>query len=352
MNTPDPLIALSLAVIASLVLAVLFWPRSGLLARWQAQYRRGKRILQEDALKYLQKQGLRGQPASTRSLAAALKVPAGRALKLLGELQDRQLVNLEGGAIVLTSEGQEAALHIIRAHRLWEQFLAEETGFPEEEWHAQAERVEHQLTPEGTQALASQLGHPTHDPHGDPIPTKTGELPSLGGVALSALPAGQSGRIAHLSDEPETVAAQLRAENLAPDMIAYVVENTAQRIRFWANGGEHVLAPLVARHIKVLPIQAPAARPEHETDLGQLRPGERGQVTGISPRCRGAQRRRLMDLGILPGTTIEVDFESPSGDTQAYRIRGALIALRDEQAQWILVHKIEAPQKQTNELPA
>jgi DtxR family Mn-dependent transcriptional regulator len=71
--------------------------------------------------------------------------------------------------------------------------------------------------------------------------------------------------------------------------------------------------------------------------LSSLMPGEAGEVAGISRACHGPERRRLMDLGILPGTPIEAEMSSPSGDPTAYRVRGALIALRREQADLIHV---------------
>jgi DtxR family Mn-dependent transcriptional regulator len=73
--------------------------------------------------------------------------------------------------------------------------------------------------------------------------------------------------------------------------------------------------------------------------LSTLKLGEQATVTGISPACRGLERRRFMDLGILPGTQIEVDLSSPSGDPMAYRIRGALVALRYEQANMINISR-------------
>ena len=98
------------------------------------------------------------------------------------------------------------------------------------------------------------------------------------------------------------------------------------------------LAPIVAANISVISI------PEQKIEgaqigipLNALSPGERGKVLALSPRLRGADRRRMMDLGILPGTPIEVEMTSPSGDPTAYKVRGALIALRDEQARLIQV---------------
>ena len=68
--------------------------------------------------------------------------------------------------------------------------------------------------------------------------------------------------------------------------------------------------------------------------------GEHGQIVGLSPRCRGPERRRMMDLGILPGTVVTAELISPSGDPTAYRIRDALIALRVEQAQLINISRL------------
>jgi len=72
-----------------------------------------------------------------------------------------------------------------------------------------------------------------------------------------------------------------------------------------------------------------------------LEPGESARVTSISPACQGSQRRRLLDLGVVRGTEIEAAFSSATGDPVAYVIRGALIALRREQAEWIRTEAIE-----------
>jgi|TARA_B100000315_G_C14277128_1_gene451349 DtxR family Mn-dependent transcriptional regulator len=74
--------------------------------------------------------------------------------------------------------------------------------------------------------------------------------------------------------------------------------------------------------------------------LSSLRLGESGSVVSLSTDCRGQERRRLMDLGILPGTVISAEMRSPSGDPTAYRIREALIALRHEQADMISITRV------------
>lgn len=77
--------------------------------------------------------------------------------------------------------------------------------------------------------------------------------------------------------------------------------------------------------------------------LVHLKPGQSGRVVNISPLCHGPERRRLMDLGILPGTIISAEMKSPSGDPTAYNIRGSLIALRQEQANYINITTLGEP---------
>jgi DtxR family Mn-dependent transcriptional regulator len=242
----------------------------------------------------------------------------------------------------LTPEGRDYALRIIRAHRLLERYLADETGYHEATWHDIAERHEHDITPSELDTLAAQLGNPTHDPHGDPIPTSNGSMQLHGGQPLTGMPIDVPLRIMHVEDEPETVYAQLVAEGLYPGMEIRVSESTPRRVRFWTNDGEeHVLAPIVASSISVAEIHKVVEKP---TIIGEplhsLGIGQQGEVVELSPRLRGSERRRMMDLGILPGTIIAAEMLSPGGDPTAYRIRGALIALRKPQAELIRIKDI------------
>jgi DtxR family Mn-dependent transcriptional regulator len=301
-----------------------------------------ERVLKEDALKYIHKADIRGQQTNLQSVAGTLQISINQVAELVADLENQGLVSLKGGEIQLTPAGRDYALQVIRAHRLWERFLAEETGFDESEWHERAEQVEHLISQDEINALSDQLGNPTHDPHGDPIPTASGELVPHGGQPLTAIPLDQPARIVHIEDEPDAVYDQLVAEGLYPGMEVRVVEISPQRVRFWADGDEHLLAPIVAANISVLPFVYGAGVEGREGEqLSELIPGESGKVVNISPRCRGPERRRMMDLGILPGTIIKVEMTSPSGDPAAYRIRDALIALREEQANMINITRIQ-----------
>ena len=74
--------------------------------------------------------------------------------------------------------------------------------------------------------------------------------------------------------------------------------------------------------------------------LSDLAPGESATVSDISALCRGRERRRLLDLGVVPGTVVQAAFRNPNGDPAAFRVRGALLALRREQSDLIHVHRL------------
>ncbi len=342
--TPAILLLIGIGFLA--VTAVIIWPETGLWARWQQARLMTDRARREDALKHIHNCQENGRRPTVESVAGALHISTNDAAELLTQMQESHLLQFENSNITLTVAGQESALHIIRAHRLWERYLAEKTGFDEAQWHSMAEMQEHQLTPEAINALAAKLGNPTHDPHGDPIPTAQGGYVEHGGQPLNELPANSAGRIVHLEDEPEAVYAQLVAEGLHPGQIVRMIETTPSRIRFWTNGNEHLLAPIVASNISVRPLQTNGNGTAVDDaivgeTLADLPLGQTGEVVKISPNCRGAERRRFMDLGILPGTKITAEMRSPSGEPTAYRIRGAMIALRPNQASTIQIKKVQ-----------
>jgi DtxR family Mn-dependent transcriptional regulator len=326
-----------------LIVGVSFWffrPGKGLFWQWRRARTLNQRVMGEDALKHIHRCERYGRPATVDSLAGALNITGDSAANLLMDLEENELIRTEGETFRLTTEGREYALHIIRSHRLWERYLADETGYEDESWHDRAELAEHSLTPEEADALAADLGYPTHDPHGDPIPTAEGDMVPHGGQPLNVLAVDMPARIVHLEDEPEASYAQLIAEGLSPGMIVRIIESSSSRLRFWADGEEHLLAPVVAANISVVPL--PAIEPEIESGekLSVLQLGEYAEVLYISRRSRGSERRRFLDLGILPGTRITAELISPSGDPTAYRVRDALLALRKEQADMIRIKRI------------
>lgn len=298
-----------------------------------------ERILAEDALKHLFDCDYTGRIANLQSVSGALAISGNRAAEILQDLESHELIEPTEGGYTLTGEGRSYALRIVRIHRLWERYLSDETGFEPAIWHQKAEQHEHTTTEEEAAAMASSLGHPRFDPHGDPIPTAGGEILPPQGQPLTELPTDQLGEIVHVEDEPEAIYAQLVAEGLHPGMRVRVLEATPERIRFLADAGEHILAPVLAANLSVraLPQDEEMAGPFEW--LSGLELGQSARVVSISPFLRPQERRRLLDLGLLPGTEVQAEIRSPAGDPTGYRIRGAVIALRKEQADQVQVER-------------
>jgi DtxR family Mn-dependent transcriptional regulator len=336
---PDPLLSLLVAAALAVFGVLVFRPQRGIFWRWQQASRLSTKVLLEDALKHIHQCEIHDDRPTIKSLAGALHADPDDVARVLASLEAGELLQFQGAEFQLTPAGREYALRIIRAHRLYERYLADETGYQETDWHGQAERFEHELTAEETDALAARLGNPTYDPHGDPIPTASGELVYPARTALTGLALDKPARIVHLEDEPAVVYAQIVAEGLQVGQVVRLLESTPQRVRFWAGGDEHLLAPVVAANIAVTALPEAAPEEEHPGEaLSSLAPGQSGRIARLSNRIRGPERRRLMDLGFLPGTEITHELRSASGDPSAYRVRDAVIALRKSQADLIYVH--------------
>ena len=142
---------------------------------------------------------------TTTALAERLGVTAGSVSAMLKKLDAAGLVFHEPyRGVRLTDPGRRLALEVIRHHRLIELFLAEVLDMPWDRVHDEAEVLEHVLSEELEALMAAKLGHPTEDPHGDPIPSPELEVPEHRGVALEELEPGARGRFARVSDaDPE-----------------------------------------------------------------------------------------------------------------------------------------------------
>lgn len=336
----NPVTALLVGVGVVAAAVVLLWPVRGWLWRSLRALRATERVLIEDALKHLFDFEYNDREANLQSLSGALAVSGNRAAEILGRLQAQELVEIEDRGYRLTAEGRRYALRIVRIHRLWERYLSDETGLDPAAWHNEAERLEHTTTAAEAEALAASMGHPSHDPHGDPIPTAGGEIAPPLGRPLTDLEIGELAEIVHIEDEPEAVYAQLVAEGLHPGMRVRVNESTPRRVRFEADAEEHVLAPILAANLSVLALPQDEVMAGPFERLSGLEVGERARVVALAPALRGAERRRMLDLGLIPGTEVGPQLRSPGGDPTGYLIRGAVIALRREQADQVQVERL------------
>ena len=141
----------------------------------------------------------------------------------------------------------------------------------------------------------------------------------------------------HLEDEPREIYDALLKDGLALGGRLDVVDRTDQAVRVRAGGREWSLDSVAAGNVTVRHLPAGEYADITATTLVDARSHETVRVVSISQACQGTQRRRLLDLGLVPGTEITPELTSAAGDPVAYRIRGALIALRRTQAAWIRV---------------
>lgn len=335
--SPGELFLVGLALLAAA--AAVLWPGGGIIARLRASKLRTDRIRVEDALKHLYDLESKGLPSTPEGIAGMLSMSTAETANLTARLESIGLLRKDAGGFRLTPQGRSYALRIIRVHRLWERYLADETTVSEADWHTEAEKQEHLMTAEEASDLDRRLGHPAYDPHGDPIPSASGEMPAMSWKPLMSLKEGEAGGVVHIEDEPPAHYAQLIAQGFYPGLQVRVIERTSARITVEANGNEIALAPALAGNLSVVPLAAGERTVAVFRTLATLKPGEHGIVTGISPACRGLQRRRLMDLGVVPGGVIEAVMESLTGDPMAYSVRGATIALRKQQAEMIFIEE-------------
>lgn len=324
-------------LLAVAFLAFLLWPQKGILAYLEKVKMDKKRALLEDALKILFDCEYRKSTCTKQFLAENLSISSENLSILLERLKQMKLVVQHDNKLTLTEEGSSYALKVVRIHRIWEQYLAEETGIEQENWHEHADIQEHKLTSSEANLIASQIGNPIYDPHGDPIPTEKGELPSLSGQHLTELDKGTVGIITHIEDEPQPVYEQLLALGLHPGLPIYVLEKTDQKVSFSVDGEECVLTHRFAEGITVKVQTEEVASTEKKERLSSLKIGEAARVAGISPACKGQQRRRLLDLGIIKGTLIRAELQCVSGNPIGYLVMGTTLALRKDQADLIYI---------------
>jgi DtxR family transcriptional regulator, Mn-dependent transcriptional regulator len=146
-----------------------------------------------------------GGAVSTNAIAERLGVSAASASSMVKRLDGLGLVeHVPYRGVVLTQRGLKVALEVLRHHRLLELFLAEELGMPWDRVHAEAEALEHVLSEYLEARIAAKLGHPTRDPHGDPIPSAEFEIEEQETRSLADLEPGDQGVFVRVSDsEPE-----------------------------------------------------------------------------------------------------------------------------------------------------
>jgi DtxR family Mn-dependent transcriptional regulator len=205
---------------------------------------------------YSLEQRCEGGAVSTNALAERLGVSAASASSMVKRLDGLGLVeHVPYKGVALTEHGSKVALEVLRHHRLLERYLAEELGVPWDRVHDEAEILEHVLSEELEELIAVKLGHPTIDPHGDPIPTADLEIVEPDTVSMDGLEVGDAGRFVRVSDSDPEMLRYLGARGIAPGSRFEVVDKQPFGgpvfARFAVDGDVHPLGGRLAAAMRV-----------------------------------------------------------------------------------------------------
>jgi DtxR family transcriptional regulator, Mn-dependent transcriptional regulator len=177
----------------------------------------------EDYLKAIWSLAERGEATSTSNIASALEVQPASVSGMVKRLAEAGWVeHLRYRGVTLTDEGNREALRIVRRHRVLETYLSRRLGYSWDDVHDEAERLEHAASDALIDRMAAALEHPSEDPHGAPIPSRSGEVePRPRMVLVDALPGSDVVIRAVRDDDPERLRA-MEARGLLPGVRLHV----------------------------------------------------------------------------------------------------------------------------------
>ncbi len=215
-----------------------------------------------------------GGPVSTNAIAQRLGVTPASASGMVKRLCELGLVEHRPyHGVSLTEHGRRVALEVIRHHRLLELYLVESLGVPWDRVHAEAEVLEHVLSEDLEELIAAKLGNPTHDPHGDPIPTRELTIEEGPTLSLQALECGDRGTFVRVSDSDPAMLRFLSDRGIAPGDIFDVVEKQPFDGPLFVRFGTetHVLGGALARAMRVdrTSSSAPARRRDVQHEVSR-----------------------------------------------------------------------------------
>ena len=205
----------------------------------------------EDYLKAIYSLGERtDDPVTTSRLSERLGLSASSVSGMLRKLATQGLIDHRPyGGITLTPDGLAGALRVVRRHRLVEMFLVAQLGYSWDEVHDEAEVLEHAMSDQLVERIDVALGRPRFDPHGDPIPTGGGELPTVDARRLPQLAAGTAGVLVRVDDHDPEVLRHLTQAGIALGERIQLIEQLPFDGPFVLrtdDGRTHHFAPLLA----------------------------------------------------------------------------------------------------------
>ncbi len=209
----------------------------------------------QDYLKAIYALAERGAgPVTTTALAERVGVAPGSATGMVKKLfGDGLVLHTPYRGVELTSAGRRIAVDVLRHHRLLELFLTRELGVPWDQVHDEAEALEHVVSNRLLELIDAKLGHPTLDPHGDPIPTRTLDVAQSESVALGSLEVGAKGVLVRVSDSDGAILRYLDERAIRPGEAFEVVDKQPfdgpLSVRF--GGPTHVLGGRLTEAMRV-----------------------------------------------------------------------------------------------------
>ncbi len=204
----------------------------------------------EDYLKSIYGLASSGEPVTTGALAHRLGVSSPSVSAMIKRLESEHLLERpQGSGLRLTARGESAALRVVRRHRLLETFLVRVLDMTWDEVHAEAELLEHALSERLEDRIDAALGHPTRDPHGDPIPPRRGPHEEDWGQPLDGVPTGTRFRVERVSDRDSEALRYLGALGVVPGAVLEVQEQAPFAGPRWVEvgGQRHALSAQLTR---------------------------------------------------------------------------------------------------------
>ncbi len=215
-------------------------------------------VATQDYLKIIFDLTERYDRASTSQIAQQLNIKPASVTGMLQKMaqDDPQLVDYrKHQGVTLTAEGRQAALELLRHHRLLETFLHEILGYSWDEVHDEAERLEHVISEDMERRMAAVLGNPNRDPHGQPIPNQDLELISTTDFPMSELRPGQEAIVRRVEDNSPELLRYLHSLGLRPQSrlstLAYIPFDKTLQVQVQGQGEPAVLGPRITSQIFV-----------------------------------------------------------------------------------------------------
>ena len=208
----------------------------------------------EDYVKAIYKIGQDGERVTPSAVADSLDISLAAVTKMVRRLGELKLARYRrSDGIELTPAGTKVALEMIRHHRLLEVYLKEALGYSWDEVDQEAEKLEHHISEEFEDRIAEMLGHPTHDPHGAPIPTKDGRIDDTRHPALAEMDPGQRVRVQCVKDGNPEMLRYLGRLGLYPEASVEILDREPYGgpLRLRVNGEKCDVGEELARNVFV-----------------------------------------------------------------------------------------------------